>query len=377
MTSLQYITDAERLLITPAIDQYIFTKDTKMLYYGDGITAGGKNTVKDEIANIFQTSVTPSSEIVFSYDSETQKISANFNMDLILEKLAPNVASKNMISILDHLDPIYKKTIVDLTSHFLRDLVQDINPTLGGDLELNGFNLTSSGDTVIRGNSYINASIINTDTITAATERVDIAGPLAIIGTNENNGLLYIENDGTADPIVTISNSNESQDGGTLVFIRSRGNYKEYAPLQNQDNIFNLAFAGRSLNNNPTIAAMISASVDKDVLDNSISGIIVFRTANQQGVLNESVTINSDGILTATQGVSIRANTTSTILSSETDGLIKTFVAETNNTSIIVENAGWTTSSGVITLAMQGQGCILQFVNSKWYCVGNNGGVFS
>ena len=329
MISLQFLINADRLLLTPAIDEYIFTKDTRILYYGDGETPGGKSVIKDELADICVT------------------------------------------SILEKLHPLYTKTISEITSQFLTNI------KLRGDLDLNGFSLIGAGNINVTGNTYVNACDVTIDKISPATERIDFAGPLAIIGTNENNGTLYIENDGTADPIVTISNSNDSKIGGTLVFIRSRGNYKEISPLQNQDNIFNLAFAGRSLNNKPVIAAMISASVEKDVLDSSISGMIVFKTANRQGVLIDSVTINSDGILTATQGVSIGANTTSTTLSSGTDGVIKTFVAETDNTSIIVENAGWSAGGGVITLATQGQGCILQYINSKWYCIGNNGGAFS
>ena len=34
-------TDAERLLITPVEGELIYTTDTKLLYAGDGTTAGG------------------------------------------------------------------------------------------------------------------------------------------------------------------------------------------------------------------------------------------------------------------------------------------------------------------------------------------------
>jgi len=63
-----------------------------------------------------------------------------------------------------------------------------------------------------------------------------------------------------------------------------------------------------------------------------------------------------------------------------TNGQIKTFmmVAENGNMAITVSNAGWKTSgSGIMTFSAVGQACTLQYINNKWFCVGNNGAVFS
>ena len=61
-------------------------------------------------------------------------------------------------------------------------------------------------------------------------------------------------------------------------------------------------------------------------------------------------------------------------------GQIKTFSAvdvTAGNMVITVTNAGWkATGTGTITANVRGAGCTLQYVNSKWFCIGNNGVFF-
>ena len=69
-----------------------------------------------------------------------------------------------------------------------------------------------------------------------------------------------------------------------------------------------------------------------------------------------------------------------TTLAAGATGQIKTIMhsAHVANCVITVTNAGWKTSgTGTITLSAIGQGVTLQYINSKWYCVGNNGTVFA
>jgi hypothetical protein len=45
---------------------------------------------------------------------------------------------------------------------------------------------------------------------------------------------------------------------------------------------------------------------------------------------------------------------------------------------VTVANAGWkTTGTGTATFDTIGQACTLMYINSKWYCIGNNGAVFA
>ena len=67
-------------------------------------------------------------------------------------------------------------------------------------------------------------------------------------------------------------------------------------------------------------------------------------------------------------------------LAAGTDGQIKTIMLAVpgNSYTVTVTNAGWKSSgTGGITLSSIGQAVTLQYINSKWYCIGNNGCSFS
>ena len=85
---------------------------------------------------------------------------------------------------------------------------------------------------------------------------------------------------------------------------------------------------------------------------------------------NLSVTASHFATVTASTGT----------LAAGTAGLIKTFMmtAQSGDMVITVTNAGWKTSgTGTMTFNVIGEGCTLQYINSKWYCIGNNGVVFA
>jgi hypothetical protein len=67
-------------------------------------------------------------------------------------------------------------------------------------------------------------------------------------------------------------------------------------------------------------------------------------------------------------------------LAAGSTGQLKTFmmVADGGDMVITVTNAGWKTSgTGTITFGDIGDGCTLQYINSKWFCIGQNGVVFA
>jgi hypothetical protein len=66
-------------------------------------------------------------------------------------------------------------------------------------------------------------------------------------------------------------------------------------------------------------------------------------------------------------------------LAAGTAGLIKTFMMLANGGDMVitVTNAGWKSSgTGTITFSAIGAGCTLQYINSKWFCIGQNGVTF-
>ena len=67
-------------------------------------------------------------------------------------------------------------------------------------------------------------------------------------------------------------------------------------------------------------------------------------------------------------------------LAAGTEGQVKTFAmyATLGNMVITVTNAGWKTSgTGTMTFDTIGDACTLQYINGKWFCIGNNGVSFA
>jgi hypothetical protein len=65
-------------------------------------------------------------------------------------------------------------------------------------------------------------------------------------------------------------------------------------------------------------------------------------------------------------------------LAAGVNGQIKTFImtGHVGNMVITAANSGWG-GAGTITFSAAGQGCTLQFIGTRWYCIGNNGAVFA
>jgi hypothetical protein len=82
-------------------------------------------------------------------------------------------------------------------------------------------------------------------------------------------------------------------------------------------------------------------------------------------------------LATATSYFSTAGAETAT-LAAGVNGQIKTFAmfADSGNMVITVANPGWG-GGGTITFNDQGDGCTLQYINGKWFCIGNNGCVFA
>ena len=67
-------------------------------------------------------------------------------------------------------------------------------------------------------------------------------------------------------------------------------------------------------------------------------------------------------------------------LAAGTAGQIKKFAmfGDGGDMVITVTNAGWKSSgTGTMTFNTIGQACTLQYINGKWFCIGNNGVTFA
>ena len=84
-------------------------------------------------------------------------------------------------------------------------------------------------------------------------------------------------------------------------------------------------------------------------------------------------------LITTTSYFATSAGETATLAAGE-EGQLKIFCAEdvtAGSMQITVTNAGWKASgTGTVTFGSRGTSCTLLYVNSKWFCVGNNGATF-
>lgn len=95
---------------------------------------------------------------------------------------------------------------------------------------------------------------------------------------------------------------------------------------------------------------------------------------------SEDLAASAAASLVATTSYFTTAAAETATLAAGVSGQIKVFamVATSGNMVITVANAGWKTSgSGTITFDTIGDACTLQYINAKWFCIGNNGCVFA
>lgn len=102
---------------------------------------------------------------------------------------------------------------------------------------------------------------------------------------------------------------------------------------------------------------------------------------NQDPILLPSAqNLSSGGAVSLATTASYFSTVTGTAatLAAGAAGQIKTFMMSGNlgNMVITVTNPGWN-GAGTITFSGVGQGCTLQYINSKWFCIGNNGAAFA
>lgn len=125
-----------------------------------------------------------------------------------------------------------------------------------------------------------------------------------------------------------------------------------------------LSITGSPITNTGTITVDLPSNV-------SITG---------QLILNGSENLIDGGAVNVAVTTSYFTTTTASTatLSAGATGQIKTFMmlSSGGNMVITVTNPAWG-GSGTMTFSNTGDACTLQYIASKWFCVGNNGAVFA
>ena len=244
-------------------------------------------------------------------------------------------------------------------------------------------NIVSSGNIIVDLPSYANLA----GTYTYPTVTVDQYGRVTTIANANSVGTVSSVNLTTSGVGIQVS-------GGPIT---SSGNI----------NIINTGVtrlsAGSGINlsgsnGNVTISATITGGTVTSVGLSSSSLTVTNSPVTTTGTMNvelpANVAVTGRLLLSGSENLSSGAaanlavtasyfttTTASTAtLAAGTAGQIKTFmmVSDGGDMVITVTNAGWkSTGTGTITFGDIGDACTLQYINSKWFCIGQNGVAFA
>ena len=137
-----------------------------------------------------------------------------------------------------------------------------------------------------------------------------------------------------------------------------------------------------TISSTTTGGTVTSVGVSSNTLTVTNATVTTTGTINIESPIGSSSENLADG---GTANLSVTASYFTTVagstatLAAGSAGLIKTFmmVADGGDMVITVSNAGWKASgTGTITFNDIGDGCTLQYINSKWFCIGQNGVTF-
>lgn len=155
-------TNAERLNITPLEGELVYTTDLKEVWVGDGSTIGGtpvtvftSEDAQDAVASLFENGT--HSGITFTYNDANNSISATVNAIGTLE----NLTDTDIVTPLqgDVLTYNGTKWVNSSDVGGLTSVVSDTAPQLGGNLDLNSFNIIGVGNIGITGGIITSGNI--------------------------------------------------------------------------------------------------------------------------------------------------------------------------------------------------------------------------
>ena len=219
--------------------------------------------------------------------------------------------------------------------------------TTGGSITLAFSNIPSAG----------NASWFNVR-ITVASIAHTVTLPAAVGASASAQSVVGIQ--GIAANVITFKETGtyefefHTDDGGTTIYL---------SELTRPRNDFS-----------STISVTGTATVGNVSTGGTVSATGPLFVSSSEDLANAGAA----SLTVATSYFTTAAAETST-LAAGTAGQIKTFAAvdvSAGNMVITVTNPAWG-GSGIITFNTAGQACTLQYVNSKWFCTGNNGGTFA
>jgi len=300
-------TDAQRLLITPAQGELIYTTDTKLLYVGDGSTAGGI-AVDSGGAVVFSgiaSDVTPDADSTRDigasgnrwadgwfdnvYGAFTGNLSGNVTGNLtgnvtgnVTGDVTGNVQGDLVGSVFADdsttvIDSVNKKIFGSIYSNSNGNLYLSTNPS-------NKY--LTNGDVVFTNNVI---TLLNSlDSVQFGTNNSALGVGLRIKASNLTNKSLII------DCLTDGSSSNSFE------FQTSRGSLTVPTTLAQGDPVFsivNRGYDGSSYIFSSAIFAQVESDISNPVATGAMPGTIGFATSSDNGATFKTLIFNSFGQL--------------------------------------------------------------------------------
>jgi hypothetical protein len=400
-------TDAQRQTIIFKSGELIYTTDLKDLYVGDGVTNGGTQLSPVKSVNGSTGTVVLTTDQVTQGSTNKYYSVTQTKIDSGAALVAGN-AGNTGISFSYNSSTNVINAVVTNSGGGILTVSADLTPQLGGNLNLNSRNITGTGNVNVTGTISSTGKIssgileLNGSAISTSDNSYLKINSGISLGDTSYNGYMLITNNSTTLPTVDFQNHNNSADGGFVNFVRGRGTDASPLRLQSGDIIYSIGFASNGSGTTDG-AAYILVSVDGATSAGVAPGAMSFAVADSAGAYLSALDIKSTGMVFTSFGLSTgtsqdlppstaaslnKVTSYFTTAAAETatlavgvEGQYKNFVAQdvtAGNMVITVSNAGWKASgTGTITFSAIGQGCQLQYVNSKWHCIGNNGAVFA
>lgn len=233
-----------------------------------------------------------------------------------------------------------------------------LNNDMGGSV-LSNAQLQNMGATVVSLGTL--TGTVNVDYSLGPVQTVTTNGPIALNFLNAQEAGV----NATWTVIVTVSNVAHTLQLPASVSVNSLG----IQGYNSGTGIITFAAVGTysftfSTNNGGTTISVVEVNKRLQPFNNTSEDLAASAAANL--ALTTSY-FTTDAVETAT-------------LAAGVEGQIKVFamVESAGNMSITVANAGWKISgTGLIVFSARGQACTLQYINNKWFCIGNNGAAFS
>ena len=309
-------TNGQRLTITPAEGELVYTTDTKLVYVGDGSTLGGNalgSSGSGPGTNSFTIiSVAGQDNVVADQAIDTLTLSAGTGISITTNNVTDTITLTNsgVTSALagTGINISNSTGAVTINTSALLNVLEDTSPQLGGTLDLNNYSISSPNDMTLVTNNGLGTGVIYLRGILStvggmilaprSTTNDNINNPAVTqIGdvTNGYDGNLIIARNtysNNANAGFTFSQYHETPDAVNFIFFRSRGSRDSRQAVISGDEIADLGFITFD-GTNPVPAANICVKIDGTVSSGRAPGKIEFFV--------------HDGITSGVPGLKLRA----------------------------------------------------------------------